>query len=520
MLKTRILVAATSLFLLFGNNEKTHQLALAEEGIPQTAYRINKYQNGQLVSYQEASDYSYGKPKKISEYEISGDKTVLKRKFERTYDSNGNTLYELSIYFDEALQEKYRSEMSFEKDDDGNDTRSYSVTHYPNGEDVYGYNNSNEYIKNSSGLIVEKKFYDDMHDHALITHTYLTYDSANKLQSEMEYTLDSGVELLSRGYIYSYENAQNKNSTKRECYEYTNNDINQPIFIDSYVWTYDDKGRQIGYLEYYDGRYTNREYNFDSLGRNVKMTITSSDDAENWTKTIEETTKYFLNSNNFTEKITISFNTSGEPTYSSIEENEYSCTGALLKHTSSYFDYLNNAKQELYYEEYLYNNFVFHKMIEVTGKEATTEETGFKKAYKCEVCGKYFYEKDDSKEIGDETLYTQWKNNEGKIEKLPNNPNPNDPIPNNPLPNNNDDDGNGNNVQKGLGAGAIIGIVFGSLFLFLLILFIVSYILWKKKDYKLPLIGTVLLPAYRFINSILFKERLNDVELEEEKAKE
>lgn len=70
--------------------------------------------------------------------------------------------------------------------------------------------------------------------------------------------------------------------------------------------------------------------------------------------------------------------------------------------------------------------------------------------------------------------------------------------------------------KEGLSGGAIAGIVIGSILLFLLLIFVVGYILWKKKDIKIPLLEKILTPAYRWVNNLLFKTKLNDVELKEE----
>ena len=64
--------------------------------------------------------------------------------------------------------------------------------------------------------------------------------------------------------------------------------------------------------------------------------------------------------------------------------------------------------------------------------------------------------------------------------------------------------------KEGLGAGAIVGIVLGSFFFLLIVLFIVLYVLWKKYNVNAL---SFLVPAYREINNLLFKTKFNDIEL-------
>ena len=136
-----------------------------------------------------------------------------------------------------------------------------------------------------------------------------------------------------------------------------------------------------------------------------------------------------------------------------------------------------------------------HDIVKVSGSPATADSDGFKDAYKCKNCGKYFEDKEGTKSIGDETAYDAWKVGEGKIPAL----NPN----------------NG----KSANGGAIAGIIIGSFFGLLLIAFIVLYILWKLKDIRIPLLEKILTPAYRWINNLLFKTKLNNVEKKDAEEK-
>ena len=67
--------------------------------------------------------------------------------------------------------------------------------------------------------------------------------------------------------------------------------------------------------------------------------------------------------------------------------------------------------------------------------------------------------------------------------------------------------------KEGLGAGAIVGIVLGSFFFLLIVLFIVLYVLWKKYNVNAL---SFLVPAYREINNLLFKTKFNDIELKDQ----
>lgn len=74
-------------------------------------------------------------------------------------------------------------------------------------------------------------------------------------------------------------------------------------------------------------------------------------------------------------------------------------------------------------------------------------------------------------------------------------------------------------LPSGLSGGAIAGIVIGSVFGLLIIGFVVLYILWKRKNLNVPVLSKVLTPAFRFINKLFFKTKLNDVEAKEAENK-
>lgn len=74
-------------------------------------------------------------------------------------------------------------------------------------------------------------------------------------------------------------------------------------------------------------------------------------------------------------------------------------------------------------------------------------------------------------------------------------------------------------LSSGLSGGAIAGIVIGSVFGLLIIAFAVLYILWKRKNLNVPLLCIALTPAFRFINKLFFKTKLNDVEAKEAENK-
>ena len=136
-----------------------------------------------------------------------------------------------------------------------------------------------------------------------------------------------------------------------------------------------------------------------------------------------------------------------------------------------------------------------HDMVLVSGSPATEGADGFKDVYKCNNCGKYFEDEAGTKLIGDEAAYNAWKLAEGKIPAL-------DP-----------------QKENGLSGGAIAGIVIGSIFGLLIIAFVVLYILWKRKNLNVPLLCIALTPAFRFINKLFFKTKLNDVEAKEAENK-
>jgi uncharacterized repeat protein (TIGR02543 family) len=72
----------------------------------------------------------------------------------------------------------------------------------------------------------------------------------------------------------------------------------------------------------------------------------------------------------------------------------------------------------------------------------------------------------------------------------------------------------------GLSGGAIAGIVIACVVGFFLFLIAGLYILWKKKDYRYGIFAVILVPIFRFINKVLFRTRLNDVELKEQEEQE
>lgn len=74
-----------------------------------------------------------------------------------------------------------------------------------------------------------------------------------------------------------------------------------------------------------------------------------------------------------------------------------------------------------------------------------------------------------------------------------------------------------NSPKKGLGAGAIAGIVIGSVFLFILVLIAILYVLWNKKGYRYGVFAAFLVPMFRFFNKLFFKTELNDIERKEVK---
>ncbi len=134
-----------------------------------------------------------------------------------------------------------------------------------------------------------------------------------------------------------------------------------------------------------------------------------------------------------------------------------------------------------------------HHFVLVSGLVPTEENDGYKDAYKCSECGKYFKDENGTVEIGDEASYTEWIHGEGKLPAL---------------------------TKEGLGGGAIAAIIIFSILGLLIIAFIVLYILWREYDINVPILCIALTPAFRFINKLLFKTPLNKVELKEESDKD
>jgi uncharacterized repeat protein (TIGR02543 family) len=75
-------------------------------------------------------------------------------------------------------------------------------------------------------------------------------------------------------------------------------------------------------------------------------------------------------------------------------------------------------------------------------------------------------------------------------------------------------------TPTGLSGGAIAGIVIACVVAFFLFLICGLYILWKKKDYRYGVFAVILVPIFRFINKVLFRTRLNDIELKEKEEQE
>lgn len=119
-----------------------------------------------------------------------------------------------------------------------------------------------------------------------------------------------------------------------------------------------------------------------------------------------------------------------------------------------------------------------HSTSKVLGVAPTDTSDGYKDAYKCNVCGKYFEDADGTKLIGDEAAYNAWKLGEGKIPAL------------NPQGN------------KGLSGGAIVGIAVGSLVGVCLIAYIIMFFVWKKNE-KAP---KFLKPSFVWINKKIFRK--------------
>lgn len=126
-----------------------------------------------------------------------------------------------------------------------------------------------------------------------------------------------------------------------------------------------------------------------------------------------------------------------------------------------------------------------HDTVLVPRKDATQDEAGYKDAYYCKNCDKYYEDEAATILIGDQAAYEAWKTSKaGSIAKIP----------------------------TGLSGGAVAGIVIGSVVGAALIAFVVSYILWKKAAVVIPVVGIFLVPAYRWMNNLMFKTKLNNVE--------
>lgn len=122
-------------------------------------------------------------------------------------------------------------------------------------------------------------------------------------------------------------------------------------------------------------------------------------------------------------------------------------------------------------------NALGHNLIQVTGKEATSKEDGYKDAYKCERCNKYFEDELGTKLIGDENAYSLWKANEGLIEK------------------------EGSIEKEGLSGVAIACIIIACILVALIITYFVMFIVWKKKD-KAP---KFLVKSFEKLNKVFKK---------------
>ena len=61
---------------------------------------------------------------------------------------------------------------------------------------------------------------------------------------------------------------------------------------------------------------------------------------------------------------------------------------------------------------------ISYDIIKVDGTPATTENDGFKDAYKCSRCDEFYEDAEGTLVIGDADAYGAWKLNAGKIEKL------------------------------------------------------------------------------------------------------
>lgn len=95
-----------------------------------------------------------------------------------------------------------------------------------------------------------------------------------------------------------------------------------------------------------------------------------------------------------------------------------------------------------------------HIVNMVPGVDPTKERSGYKEAWKCSECGQYFEDEACTVLIGDETAYNAWKLAGGYLPQLP---------------------------SEGLSAGAIVGICVGSIFLLLLVIYLIGYFFLYRK---------------------------------------
>ena len=124
-----------------------------------------------------------------------------------------------------------------------------------------------------------------------------------------------------------------------------------------------------------------------------------------------------------------------------------------------------------------------HELTKVNEVSPYKKKAGTKAYYKCESCGLYFEDEAATVLIGDETQLNVWKANEGLIAAKSSN---------------------------------VALIVILSIFGLLIVAFIVLYILWRELDFNVPFLSKFLKPAFRAINNLLFKTKLNKVELKKE----
>lgn len=137
-----------------------------------------------------------------------------------------------------------------------------------------------------------------------------------------------------------------------------------------------------------------------------------------------------------------------------------------------------------------------HNLVKVDGLKPTAKKDGYKDAYKCSRCEEYFLDAEGNESIGNLESYESWKVNEGKLVHT------------------------GSSSSEGSSGGAVAGIVIGSLFGLLIILFVVLYILWKLRNINIPLLCKFLTPAFRWINNLIFKTKLNNVERKDAEEKQ